>query len=149
VVQEQLHDAERIGPAHAGQNGGVLHERQHFAGHLDDDLVGIAVRHHARQRPTAGHAEPARVVDDDEVDSARFGTLGADAGSRAAADDRSAGRDLGPQSSQAGLAVEYAHATESGVAGGVDGTGAFLRTSPVNSSSAAVIATPIDAITSG
>ena len=50
-----------------------------------------------RDMPSARHAKPARVVEDDEVDPARLGTLGADARPRAAADDRLARRDLRSQ----------------------------------------------------
>jgi hypothetical protein len=49
------------------------------------------------QRAAAGHAEAARVVDDDEVDAAGLGALGGDAGAGAAADDRLAGIDLGTE----------------------------------------------------
>jgi len=45
------------------------------------------------QRAVAGHAEAARVVDDDKVDAAGFLALGANAGA-GAADDRLARRDL-------------------------------------------------------
>src|SRR5207302_7885998 len=109
VAQDQLHDAERVRAADARQDGGVLHDRQHVAGHLDDDLVGVAVGHHAAQAAAAGHAEAARVVDDDEVDAARLGALGADAGAGAAADDRPAGSDLSAQTLETLLAGEEAH----------------------------------------
>ena len=49
VEQEALHHAERVGAAHAGQHGRVLDDRQHLAGHVHDDGVGVAVGHHARR----------------------------------------------------------------------------------------------------
>ena len=61
--------------------------------HLDDDLVGVAVGEHAGERTAARHAVAARVVDDDQVDAARFLALGGQAGAGAAADDGLAARD--------------------------------------------------------
>ena len=98
--RKRLHDAKRIGAANAGQDRRVLDDRQHLAGHVHDDLVGVAVGHHAAEAAAAGHAKPARVVDDDQVDAAGLGALGADAGAGPAADDRLAGRDLGTQTLQ-------------------------------------------------
>ena len=57
-------------------------------GHLDDDLVGVAVGEQPGQRAAAGHPVPAGVVDDDEVDPAGLLALGRQARARAAADDR-------------------------------------------------------------
>ena len=51
IAQEEFHDAERIGAAHAGQYGRVLDDGEHFAGHVHDDLVGVAVGHHAGSEP--------------------------------------------------------------------------------------------------
>ena len=48
----------------------MSHGGQHLAGHFLDDRVGIAVGHQARHRAPSGHAEPAGVVDDDQVDPA-------------------------------------------------------------------------------
>ena len=62
--------------------------------------VGVAVRHQPGERPAAGHAIAARVVDDDEVDAAGFFELGADAGAGAAADDRLAAFDALSQAGQ-------------------------------------------------
>ena len=69
------------------RNGSVPHtpastgvfcdDRQHLAGHVHDDLVGVAVGHHAAEAAAAGHAEAAGVVDDDQVDAAGLGALGA------------------------------------------------------------------------
>ena len=42
--QEDLRHVERIGGIDAGEHRDVLHHRQHLAGHVDDDLVGVAVR---------------------------------------------------------------------------------------------------------
>src|SRR5262249_22506710 len=95
IAKEQLHDAERIGAADAGEHGGLAAGGEHFGGNIKADLVGVAVRHHAAEAAAAGHAKPARVVDDDEVDAPRLRTLGADAGPRPAADDRLPGGDLG------------------------------------------------------
>ena len=66
---------------------GVLRDGQDFAGHVHDDLVGVAVGHHAAQVAAARHAETAGVVNDDQVDAARLGAVGGDAGAGAAADD--------------------------------------------------------------
>ena len=82
-------------PQTPARTGVLLHDRQHFAGHVDDDLVGVAIGHHAAEAAAARHAKPARVVDDDEIDAAGLGALGADAGAGAAADDRLARREPG------------------------------------------------------
>ena len=50
---------------------------QDLAGHLHDDRVGVAVGHQPGEAPPARHPEPARVVDDDQVDPAGLGALGA------------------------------------------------------------------------
>ena len=63
-------------PQTPASTGVVADDRQHLAGHVHDDRVGVAVGHHAGQRPAAGHAEAARVVDDDQVDAAGLGALG-------------------------------------------------------------------------
>ena len=75
-------------------------DRQHFARHFHDDGVRVAVRHQPGERPAAGHAIAARVVDDDEVDAARLFELGADARAGAAADDRLAAFDAFAESGQ-------------------------------------------------
>src|SRR5439155_24031761 len=64
-AQEQLHDAERIGAADAGEHGGVLDDRQYLAGHIHDNLIGVAIRHHAAEAAAAGHAKAPGDVDDD------------------------------------------------------------------------------------
>ena len=110
LAQEALHDAKRVGAADAGQDRRALDDRQHLAGHVHYDLVGVAVGHHAAEAAAAGHAEAAGVVDDEEVDAAGLGALGADAGAGAAADDRLAGGDLGTQALEAFVAGELAHA---------------------------------------
>ena len=95
--EEPLHDPERVGPADAREHRRVLDDGQDLAGHLHDDRVGVAVGHQPGQAPPAGHPEPARVVDDDQVDPARLGALGAQARPGAAADDRRARGDLPPE----------------------------------------------------
>ena len=39
-----------IGAADAGEDRRLLDDRQHLAGHVHDDLVGVAVGHHAGER---------------------------------------------------------------------------------------------------
>src|SRR5205814_216650 len=94
VAQKELHDPKRIRTADAGQDRRVVNNRQDFASHVHDDLVSVAVGHHATEAAAAGHTEPAGIVDDDQVNAAGFSTLGADARTGAAADDRLAGGDL-------------------------------------------------------
>ena len=95
LLQENMLQTERIGPADPGQHRRVLHDRQDLGRHFDDDAVGVAVRHHAGERTATRHAETARVVDDDQIGAARLGKLGRDAGAGAAADDRPTGCMLG------------------------------------------------------
>ena len=75
-------------PQTPASTGVSLHDRQHLARHVDDDGVGVAVGHQPGEAAAAGHAEAARVVDDDQVDAAALGELGRDAGPGAGADDR-------------------------------------------------------------
>ena len=93
-VEEAVEQAERVGAVDAGQHRRALHHRQHLAGHLHDDLVGVAVGQQAGERAAAGHAVAAGVVDDDEVDAAGLLALGREAGAGAAADDRLAPRRI-------------------------------------------------------
>src|SRR5579884_1674640 len=67
VAQEARHDAKRIRAADASEHRRVAHNRQYLAGHVQDNLVGIAVRHHAAEAAAAGHAETTRVVNDDQI----------------------------------------------------------------------------------
>ena len=80
-------------PQTPASTGVVPDDRQHLARHVDDDRVGVAVRHQPRERAAAGHAVAARVVDDDQVDAAGLGALGREPGARAGADHRPAARD--------------------------------------------------------
>ena len=81
-------------PHTPASTGVCVDDRNHLAGHVHHDGVGVAVGHHARERAAARHAKAAGVVDHQQVDAAGFRHLGADAGARAAADDRLAGGDL-------------------------------------------------------
>lgn len=80
LLEEAAHHAERVGAADAGQHRRVLDDRQHFGAHLDHDLVRVAVRKQARQRPASRHAETAGIVDDEDVGPAGLGRLRRDAG---------------------------------------------------------------------
>ena len=57
LFEEQIHHAEGICSAYAGQHGRVLDHRQNFIGHFHDDAVGVAVGHTAGQRTSASHAK--------------------------------------------------------------------------------------------
>src|SRR5205807_1608779 len=109
LTQEQFHDTERVCAAHAGQHRGVFDDGKHLAGHVHDDLVGIAIGHHAAEAAAPGHAEAARIVNDDQVNAAGLGALGADARARATTDNRFARRHLIPQSLQTLFAREETH----------------------------------------
>ena len=102
--EEARHGAERIGAAHPGQDGRALHDGQDLAGHVHDDAVGVAIGHHARQRAAPRHAEPPGVVDDDQVDAAGLGALGAEAGAGPAADDGDAVSNLLAEAGKDGFA---------------------------------------------
>src|SRR5262249_4232226 len=65
--------------------------------HLFDDLVGVAVGHEASERAATGHAEAARIIDDDQVDLSGFFALGGKACASAAADDGEAAVNFGAQ----------------------------------------------------
>src|SRR5262249_58423145 len=97
------------GPADTSEDRCVAGDRQYLAGHVEDDLVGIPVGHHAAEAAAAGHAEAAGVVEDDQVDAARLGTLGAEAGTGAAADNGPPGGNLGAETLQTLLAGEQTH----------------------------------------
>ena len=47
-------------PQTPASTGVFCDDRQHLAGHVHDDLVGVAVGHHAAEAAAAGHAKPAR-----------------------------------------------------------------------------------------
>ena len=92
-----MHQPKRVGAADAGEHRRVLHDRQHLARHVDDDRIGIAVRHQARERAAPAHPVAARVVDDDQVGAACLRAFRRQAGAGAGADDRAPGLDLRPQ----------------------------------------------------
>ena len=94
LVEEQPRDDEGVGAVDAGQHRRPLHDRQHFIGHLLDDLVGVAVRQQPRGAAASRHPVAARVVDDQQIDPAVFLALRREAGAGAAADDRLAAGDL-------------------------------------------------------
>ena len=75
-----MHHPERIGSAHAGENRNVPHNRKHLAGHFDDDLVGVTVRHEPGQGSATGHAKAARIVDHNQVRATGLSALRRDAG---------------------------------------------------------------------
>ncbi len=87
LAQKVIGDHERVGSVDAGQNRGASDDRKHLTCHLDDDLVGVAIRHHACERAAAGHPVAAGIVDDDEVDAARFFAFGRESRACAATDD--------------------------------------------------------------
>ena len=74
-------------PQTPARTGVSLDDRQHLAGHVHDDRVGVAVGHQAGERAAAGHPVAARVVDDDQVGAAGLGELGRQPGAGACADD--------------------------------------------------------------
>ena len=111
LVEEHVHEAERIGAVDAGEHRRVLHDRQHLARHLHHDLVGVAVGHQPGERAAARHAVAAGIVDDDEVDAAGLLALGRQPRAGAAADDRLAARHHGAESVHQGCAFERAWLT--------------------------------------
>ena len=70
--------------------------------HVDDHLVGIAVGHETRQRPSASHPVTARIVDDDEVYSTGFFAFGGNPGAGASTHDWFTRSDLCPKALQNG-----------------------------------------------
>jgi hypothetical protein len=88
LVEEDVHDHERVGAVDAGEHGRVPDHRQHLVGHLLHDLVGVAVREQPGERAATGHPVAAGVVDHDEVDATGLLAFGRKAGAGAAADDR-------------------------------------------------------------
>ena len=95
--EEDRHQPERVGAADARQDRRLLHDREHLARHVDDDLVRVAVRHQPGERAAPAHPVAARVVDDDQVGAAGLGALRREARAGARADDRAAGVDLRAQ----------------------------------------------------
>ncbi len=94
-LREELgHEAHGVCAADAGEDGSFADDGEDFAGHFHDDGVGIAIGHEAREGAVARHAVSAGIVDDNQIDSARFFAFGADAGACAAADDGFSFSDL-------------------------------------------------------
>lgn len=87
LAQEQRHAAERIGPAHTGQYRRGFDDRQHFARHVDDNRIGVAIGQQAGKRSAPGHAVAAGIVDDDEICAARLRALRRKPGACSGADD--------------------------------------------------------------
>src|ERR1019366_2060214 len=100
VIEEDGHQAERIGTVDARKHGRLRRDRQHLGPHLLHDRVGVAVGHQAGQRTAPRHPVAPGVVDDDEVGAARLGHLGRDSGARTAADDGLARSTLRTQAPQ-------------------------------------------------
>ena len=63
-LEKEFRDDERVGAVDSGEHRRVFHDREHFVGHLLDDLVGVPVRKQTRRAPATCHAVAARVVDD-------------------------------------------------------------------------------------
>lgn len=61
--------------------------------HLEYDGVRVAVGHETRERPSAGHPEPAAVVEHDDVCAGFVDELGGEADACACAEDDSARGD--------------------------------------------------------
>ena len=97
LLEEDGHQPERVGAADAREHRRLAHDRQHLAGHVDDDRVRVAVGQQPGERAAARHPVAAGVVDDDQVAAARLGALGGQARARAGADDRLARLDLRAQ----------------------------------------------------
>src|SRR5262245_37858287 len=92
-AQIRLGEQERVGAVDAGQHRRPLHDGQDLAGHLQHDLVGVAVREQAGQGSAPRHPVAPRVVDHDEIDAAGVLALRGQAGAGPAADDRLAAAD--------------------------------------------------------
>src|SRR5262249_39752677 len=61
---------------------------EYLAGHLDDDRVGITIRHQPGEGAAARHAIAAGVVNNDQIDTARFLALGGETSAGTPADNR-------------------------------------------------------------
>lgn len=82
------HAAAGVGGVYAADDGNFLDDGEYFIfTDLHGDGIGIAIGHHAGGGAVAHHAEAAGVVDDDEVCTAFFDELGADAGASSCGDD--------------------------------------------------------------
>ena len=116
-------------PQTPARTGVSLDDRQDLARHLDDDRVGVAVRHQAGEAAAARHPVAARVVDDDQVDPAGLGALGREARAGAPADDRPAVGDLRAEPLERFQAVHDQHPTSCGEPS--RGSGATCRGIPL------------------
>ena len=76
LIEEDVHVAEGIGAVDAGEHGRPSYDREHLAGHLQHDRVGVAIGHQPGERTAAGHAVAAGIVDHDQVDAAGFLAFG-------------------------------------------------------------------------
>ncbi len=76
LIEVMVHNHERIGAVYAGKHGSVLDYRQHFARHVDDDLISVTVCEQSRKRAAARHSVAARVVNNNEIDATGFFALG-------------------------------------------------------------------------
>ena len=83
LLQVNVHNAERVGTAYAGENRSFLYHRQNLSTHLNHNLVGIAVGQQACQRSAAGHSVASGVVNNQDVCTAGFTALCGDSGSGA------------------------------------------------------------------
>src|SRR5262249_43606065 len=126
LTQKKFHDPERVGAADAGQHGSIPYDRQHFAGHFHDDLVGVAIRHHPAQTAVPRHAEPARAINHDKVDPPPLLAFARTPRPCPATDDRSSRRHLPSKLAQNLIAGEKAHGNLSVVAQGVVRCGTFF-----------------------
>ena len=61
--------------------------------HVDYNVIRITVRHQPRKGSPAGHAEPAAIVDDDQIAAAGLDELGGQADARAGANNGLTGVD--------------------------------------------------------
>ena len=86
--EKDVHDPEGVGSTNPGQHRSVFHNRQHLAGHIHHDGVGVSVGKQPGQRAPSCHSKASGVVDDDQVHAALFTELGGDAGACARADNR-------------------------------------------------------------
>ena len=105
--EKELHHPERIGAADARQHGSLRDDRQHFAGHIHHDGVGITVGHHPRQRAAPAHPKSAGVVDHDQINPAGLFEFCTETGPGPATEDRLASGDFGFQSIEDFLAIEH------------------------------------------
>jgi len=88
VFQEHVEIGEGVGAVHPRQNGGVWCHGDHLRGHVHDDFIGVAVCQKPGKRTTPRHPVAAGIVDDDQVDAARFLAFRGQPCARAAPDDR-------------------------------------------------------------